>query len=188
MKKDISQKDLFLPLPVLIIGTYDKDGKPNLMNAAWGTLHDYGEVFICLSSDHKTTKNIELNKEFTVSFGTEETVATCDYVGIVSGNNVDKVAKAHLHPYKSNTINAPLFEEFPVSLECKVKSILNDGQTAYLVGEIINASCDESVLSDNKVDFDKLRPIIFNASTNTYHVVGKKVADAFNVGKKVKDE
>jgi len=188
MKKVIDQKDLFIPLPVLVIGTYDELGNANVMTAAWGTLHDYGEVFICLSTNHLTTKNINKTKEFTVSFATKDTVAIADYYGIVSGEKESKVSISKVHEYKSTTINAPLFEEFLASLECKVKKIEDDGQTTYLVGEIINVVADEQVMSNGKIDFEKLQPIVFNASTNTYHVIGEKVADAFEIGKKVKNE
>jgi len=188
MKKNISKKDLFIPLPVLIVGTYDGEKKPNALTAAWGTLHDLGEVFICLSSDHKTTKNIHINKEFTVSFATVDKVAIADYFGIVSGEVENKILISKVKTIPSERVNAPLFEEFPLSLECKLKKIDDDGQTAYVVGEIVNVVADESILTNNSVDIDKLKPIIFNSANNSYHVLGDKVADAFSIGKKVKHE
>ena len=147
------------PLPVLIIATYDKDGNPDAMNAAWGVVTDFNEISISMG-DHKTTDNLAATGAFTVSMATEDTVVGCDYVGIESGRKVpDKFARAGFHATKSEFVNAPLIDELPMALECKVKSFDN----GILVGEIVNVCADESVLTDGKIDpkkteTNRLRP------------------------------
>lgn len=182
MRKDLGKKLNFMPLPVLMIGTYDENGKANLMNAAWGGVYDYGEVFISLSP-HKTTKNLELKKAFTLSFATKDTVVESDYFGVVSGNKEDKIEKAGFHPIKANHVDAPLFEEYPLSLECKVKSF-KDGN---LIGEIVSCNVDEKYLDKNgKIDIDKIGFISFDMVSNSYRVLGKKVGEAFKDGLKLR--
>ena len=128
---DFGAKPLMLPMPVLIIGTFDENGVPNAMNAAWGITTDFQEISISLS-DHKTTENVKKTGAFTVSMATEDTVVACDYVGIESGTKVpDKFAKAGFHFTKSTRVNAPIIDELPMGLECKVKSFDN----GILVGE-----------------------------------------------------
>ncbi len=171
-------KPLMYPQPVLIIGTYDKDGNPNAMNAAWGITTDFKEISISLS-DHKTTDNLKETDAFTVSLATEATVVACDYVGVESGRKVsNKMEKSGLHTTKSEFVNAPLIDELPVALECKVKSF-EDG---ILVGEIVNVSADESVVTDGKVDLAKFKPITFDPFNNVYVGLGEKVGNAFKDG------
>ncbi len=175
-------KPLMYPQPVLIIGTYDENGVPNAMNAAWGITTDFNEITISLS-EHKTTENFAITGAFTVSFATEDTVVGCDYVGIASGRKVpNKFEKAGFHATKSEFVNAPLIDELPVAMECKVKSF-EDG---ILTGEIVNISADESALTDGKVDLEKFRPISFDPFNNAYVGVGKKVGNAFQDGNALK--
>lgn len=120
MRKDFGKKPWLYPLPVLIIGTYDPDGTPNAMNAAWGGLYDSDQVVLCLSAGHKTTHNIEERKAFTVSFGTAGQMTACDYVGMASGNDTpDKIARTGWHVTKSSKVDAPLFDELPMAFECR---------------------------------------------------------------------
>ena len=187
MRKDFGKKTWLYPMPVLIIGSYDENHKANAMNAAWGGTYDYNQIFISLSS-HRTTSNIRKAGAFTVSIGTKRTVEICDYVGLVSQNNEEnKLVKAGLHELESKNVNAPLFIEFPFTLECKVVQMDGEeGEGAYLVGEIVNVSIDESVLTDGKVDLDKLEPIAFDPVNNKYVLLKENVADAFRVGAKLK--
>ena len=179
---NFGSKPFMYPQPVLIIATYDENGVPNAMNAAWGITTDFDEISISLS-EHKTTDNFALRKAFTVSMASEEWVASCDYVGIVSGRDVpDKFEKAGFHASRSEFVDAPLIDELPLALECEVKSFA-DG---ILIGKIVNVSADERVVTDGKVDLNKLRPIAFDPFNNAYMGLGKKVADAFSVGKKLK--
>lgn len=175
-------KPLMLPQPVLIIGTYDENGVPNAMNAAWGITTDFKEITISLS-DHKTTDNLKVKKAFTVSMATRDQVVACDYVGIESGRNVaDKFVRAGFHATKSEFVDAPLIDELPLALECNVKSF-EDG---ILVGEIVNVSAHESIITDGKVDLNKLKPIAFDPFNNTYVAIGEVVGNAFKDGKALK--
>ena len=171
------------PEGVFIIGTYDENGTPNAMNAAWGMQSDMGEITLMLGK-HKTTENFEKTGAFTVAFGTADTVLISDYFGVETGKKVNKIEKAGCHVHKSIHVNAPIIEEYPLTLECKVKSW--DGKTGYLIGEIVSSQADESILTDGKVDLGKLRPIIFDPSFNAYRVVGEIVGKAFSDGLKLK--
>ena len=185
MRKDFGKQTWVLPQVVLIIGTYDKDGKADIMNAAWGGVYDANTVMLCLDEDHKTTKNIRENKAFTVSFGDVKNLAACDYVGIVSANDEpDKLKKSGFTTFKSNHVNAPIINELPVALECKLIKFNEDG---IVVGEIVNVCADESVLgADGKIDSDKLDLITFDPIHASYRRVGEKVGNAFSDGKKLK--
>ena len=171
-------------MPVFIVGTYDKDGTPNAMNAAWGGIYDTDEVMICLSHDHKTTENIKASGAFTVSFATANTVAACDYVGIVSANDVpDKFSRAGFHATRSEFVNAPLIDELPVALECELKKFNEDG---ICIGRIVNVSADESVLDiHGNVDTGKVDPILFDSISEKYMSFGKVVGAAFSDGDKI---
>lgn len=165
-----------------MIGTYDENEKANVMNAAWGGIYDYGKIFISLSK-HKTTDNLELKKAFTVSFATKETEVISDYFGVVSGNNEDKIKKAGVHVMKSNFVDAPIIEEYPLTLECTVESF-KDGD---LIGNVVNCSIDEKYLDENgKIDIDKMEIITFDMVSNTYRVLGDIVGNAFKDGMKLK--
>lgn len=181
MRKNFGSKPMMYPMPVLIVAAYDENGKANAMNAAWGGISEEDEITICLSAGHKTTKNLQVSGAFTVSMATVETVKACDYVGIVSGNKEpDKMAKAGFTTVKSEFVNAPIINELPMALECEVKCY--DPETCRLTGRIVNVCADESVLTDGKIDPEKLHPITFDAANNVYRVIGAKVADAFSCG------
>ncbi|MBE6659895.1 MAG: flavin reductase family protein [Ruminococcaceae bacterium] len=185
MRKNFGAKTWLYPMPVLIVGTYDEQGKPNAMNAAWGGIYDTNQVMVCLADDHKTTDNIKKTGAFTVSFATAKTVAPCDYVGIVSANDEpDKFAKAGFHATKSEHVNAPIIDELPMTVECKLLKFNEDG---ICVGEIVNVSADESILDENgKIDAKLLDPIMYDSVTHAYWNFGEKVGQAFSDGKKIK--
>ncbi|MBQ0036442.1 MAG: flavin reductase family protein [Firmicutes bacterium] len=184
MRVDFGPKSLVYPEPVLIIATYNDDGTANAMNAAWGGVSDTNEIHICLSK-HKTTNNILKRKEFTVSFADKEHIAACDYVGLVSGNEVpNKLEKANLHTVKASKVDAPIIAELPVAIECKLISY--DENTGHLYASIVNVSVDDSVLTDNKVDLNKYHPVIFDDFNHEYRLIADKVADAFKVGMTIK--
>ena len=174
------------PMPVFIIGTYNADGTPNAMNAAWGGISEETEITICVDNTHKTAENLLARKAFTVSMATANMMAACDYVGIVSGNKeLEKFAKAGFHATKSEFVDAPLIDELPMALECEVISY--DEETCRLVGRIVNVCADESVLGDNgKVDVAKLQPITYDPMNHHYLVLGEKVGQAFQVGTALK--
>ena len=178
MKRNLGPQTFVYPMPVFILGTYNEDGLPNAMNAAWGGTYDTNMVTVCLSK-HQTTDNLELKKCFTLAFGTKKTLKACDYVGIVSGKTVkDKVARAGLTAKKAPNIDAPLFEEFPLTLECGVVSFKN----GILVGKIINTIVDESVLTDDKIDPKKMEAIVYEPVTHKYLLAVEAVGQAFQDG------
>ncbi len=185
MRKNFGAKPMLYPMPVLIIGTYDENGIPNAMNAAWGGISEENEISICIDCGHKTAANLKARGAFTVSMADEAHVAACDYVGIVSGNKEpNKLEKAGFHTVKSAFVDAPIIEELPMALECKVKSY--DDETCRLVGEIVNVCADERVLTDGKIDPQKLRPITFDPVHHTYIALGEVVGRAFFDGTKLK--
>ena len=174
-------KSIITPEAVFIIGTYDENGVPNAMNAAWAMQSDTAEITIMLGK-HKTTENFEKTGAFTISMADAAHVAGCDYVGMATGNKTeDKFAKAGFTATKSAHVNAPIINELAVCIECKVKSY--DHESCILKGEIVNVSVDESALTDGKVDVSKVKPITFDPFNNAYHVVGEKVGDAWGSGK-----
>lgn len=186
MRKNFGAKPYTYPQPVFILAAYGEDGTPCAMNAAWGGISDDNELSMCVSAGHKTTKNILAKGAFTVSMATVKYLAACDYVGIVSGNTVpNKFEKAGFHAVKSAFVDAPLIEELPVAVECRLKSY--DENTCRMVGEIVNVSVDESVLDENgNVDVAKVRPITFDPFNNTYVALGEIAGKAFHDGKELK--
>ncbi len=185
MRKNFGAKPILYPQPVFIIGSYDQNGVPDAMNAAWGGISESNEISLCLSAGHKTVKNILDRKAFTVSMATADTVAACDFVGLVSGNTVpDKFAKAGFHVVKSEFVDAPLIEELPMAVECKLISY--DEETCRMVGEIVNVCADESVLTNGNIDPSKFRPITYDGMNREYYVLGEKVGNAFSDGKILK--
>lgn len=186
MRKNFGAKEMCYPMPVFILGTYNEDGTPNAMNAAWGGVTEDAELTICLEAEHKTAQNILSRKAFTVSMGTADTVTACDYVGIVSGNqDPNKFAKAGFHATKSEFVDAPLIDELPMALECEMVSY--DPRCNRLVGRVINVCVDEAYLDANgKVDVARLRPITFDPVHHHYLILGEKVGQAFHDGLKLK--
>ena len=185
MRKNFGSQHWLFPQPVLMIATYNEDGTPDIMNAAWGGISDSDEISISISNTHKTAKNLLKRGAFTVSFATAEQVAACDYVGLVSGNKVpDKFARAGFHAVKSEFVDAPLVEELPMALECRVRSY--DTETDILRGEIVNVCADETILTDGKIDPAKLRPIVFDPVNHDYLELGAKAGKAFGEGNKLK--
>ena len=185
MRKNFGSQHWLFPQPVLMIATYNEDGTPAIMNAAWGGISDSDEISISISNTHKTAENLLKRGAFTVSFATADQVAACDYVGLVSGNKVpDKFARAGFHAVKSEFVDAPLVEELPMALECRVRSY--DTETDILRGEIVNVSADETILTDGKIDPAKLRPIVFDPVNHDYLELGAKAGKAFGEGNKLK--
>lgn len=172
-------------MPVLIVASYDADGRPNVMNAAWGGIFTDESIGICISEGHKTTKNILATRAFTVSMATVEQLKACDYVGIVSGNNVpDKFFRAGFTAVRSEVVNAPIIAELPMTLECEMVSY--DEESNHLVGRIVNVSADESILTDGKIDYRKLHPVTYDPINHHYIELGEVVGNAFSDGKSLK--
>lgn len=181
MRQNFGSQPLVYPQPVFIIATYDAQGVPDAMNAAWGGISNRNEISMCLSAGHKTVKNILARKAFTVSMATADTVVPCDFVGMVSGNDVsDKLERAGFHPVRSEFVDAPLLAELPMAVECRLTSY--DESTGRLVGEIVNVCAEESILTDGKIDPAKLRPITYDPMNHTYLTLGEVVGNAFADG------
>lgn len=185
MRKNFGAKPFLYPQAVFIIGSYDENGQPDAMNAAWGGVAGGNRIFMCVSS-HKSTENILARKAFTVSMGTAEQVVACDYVGLVSAKkDPEKMKKSGFHTVKSQFVDAPLIEELPMSLECRLLSY--DADNDYLFGEVVNVSAEESVLDGSgNIDVSKLCPIVFDGVHATYHVIGEQVGKAFSDGMQLK--
>ena len=168
------------PQPCVMIATWDKDHTPDVMMAAWAGQYDHNQIVVSMSK-HKTTENIELTGAFTVSFADVRTVAESDYFGLMSGSKVaDKVAKVGFKAVPSPNVDAPIICDYPLTLECKVVS----WSGGILIGEVVNMSADECILTDGKVDLGKLQPIVFDAAANTYRAIGEVVGQAWGSGKK----
>lgn len=184
MRKNFGAQTWMYPMPVLIVGTYDENGVPDAMNAAWGGIYETNQIMLCLSESHKTTQNIRKKGAFTVSFATAKTVVPSDYVGIASGNKVpNKLEKAGFHTEKSAFVDAPLIQELPMALECKLVKFNEDG---IVVGEIVNVSAEESILdAAGKIDAEKLDPIVFDSVHHVYRKLGDVAGTAFSDGKQL---
>lgn len=184
MRKNFGAKPYLFPQPVMMVGTYDENGKANVMNAAWGGIVGMNQIMVVLGI-HKTTQNIMLNKEFTVSIATKEQMEACNYVGIVSGNREpNKMEKAGFTTVKSDFVNAPIINELPLTLECRLIKVV-DGERYF--AEIVNVSADEKILGeDGKISLEKLQPITFDTIHNGYYSLGERVGNVFKDGAKLR--
>lgn len=186
--KNFEPKAWVLPQPVIIIGTYNDNGTPNAMNAAWAGQWDFKKIFISLGA-HATTDNLNREGSFTVAFATKSTMQAADYVGIVSGKKQpDKIAKAGWTHHKAEHVDAPVFDCFPMTMECRVEEKLYESPTGcYLIAEIVNIVCDEKYLAeDGNPDVEKMELITFDPIHNTYITLGRTVGRAFHDGMALK--
>ena len=184
MRKQIKITEGIFPMPVLMIGTYNEDGTVNVMNAAWGTMLERDQVILNLTETHKTVKNIRRTKAFTVSIANAKNVVAADYLGVVSGNNTpNKFENSGLTSTKSENVDAPIINEFPICLECE----LQDGESDWgIVGKVVNVTADESVMKDDNVDIDLVEAIAFDPYTHGYYKVKGRVGNAFKDGLQLK--
>lgn len=186
--KSFGQKAWMLPQPVLIIGTYNSDGTPNAMNAAWGGHWDSKEVMISMGA-HATTDNLARCGEFTVAFATKNTMVASDFVGIVSARNCpDKIQKTGWSAIKAENVNAPVFTDFPMTLECRILRKIDESEEGFnIVAEIVNILVDEAYLADDgKPDVENMQLITYEPVHHGYVELGKRVGNAFSDGKKLK--
>ena len=181
-RTNFGAKPLSIPQPVWIIATYDENGVPDAMNAAWCGISGEKELAVSLSPSHKTCKNFAVTGAFTVSMADEAHLAACDYVGMASGNNTpDKFARAGFSAVKSELVNAPVINELAVCMECRVRSY--DDKTGILKGEIVNVSVDDAALTDGKADIARIAPVCFDPFNNAYCVIRETVGKAWGEGK-----
>lgn len=186
--KSFGQKSWMLPQPVLIIGTYDNFGKPNAMNAAWAGQWDAKEIIISMGA-HATTDNLNNCPDFTVAFATQSTMVAADFVGMVSAkNDPDKMKKTGWTAVKADNVNAPVFTDFPMTLECRIKQKLDESETGcYIIAEIVNILVDEAYLTDDgQPDVEKMQLITYEPVHHGYVALGKRVGNAFADGKQLK--
>ncbi|MBR4522617.1 MAG: flavin reductase family protein [Kiritimatiellae bacterium] len=184
MKQNLGVKNWMFPMPVLMIGTYNEDCTPNAMVAAWGGITLEDEITICIDTSHKTWANIAARKAFTVAFGTANAVKACDYLGIASGNKTpDKVKKSGLTVIKSEFVDAPVINELPLVLECKLVSMKEEN--CNVTGKIVNCGVEESAMTDGKPDAGKMKPVCYDTCGHFYRLMGDVVAPAFSCGKEL---
>ena len=188
MKKNLGPKPYIFPLPVLIVGSYGEDGTPDAMNVAYGGILNAARLQINIGVRHKTSDNIKLKKEFTVGIADRANLVPADYVGIVSGHDEpEKIAKAGWHAVRSETVDAPVFEELPLTLECRVEEINQYDKTLRIVAEIVGVLAEESILDANgNVDADKLQALSFDPASHAYRILGEPVGQAFAAGNELK--
>lgn len=186
MKKSVGAKTLLFPTPTLMVGTYDQTGKPNLMNAAWGGICCSQPPCVAVSLRKATYSHAAIveRKAFTVGMAGESRMMEADYMGIVSGRDVDKFAGAGLTPVKSDLVDAPYAEEFPVVLECRLLHIVEIGLHTQFIGEIVDVKADADVLGDDGLpEIMKIKPLIYDTAHKGYHGVGPLLGKAFSIGK-----
>lgn len=189
MKRSIGAKTIVYPTPVLIVATYDKDGKANAMTAAWGGICCSKPPCVTVSLRKATYSYdcIVKSKAYTLNIPSQKYVKEADYLGMATGKTEDKFKSTGLTPIKSDLVNAPYIEEFPLILECKLLHTFEIGLHTQFIGEIIDVKADESVLNDDGFpDIEKVQPIIYTPSCSTYHGIGNKLGDAFSIGKDIK--
>ena len=187
MKKEIKTTEAIFPMPVLMISTFNEDGSVDVMNAAWGTMLDRDKVALNLTETHKTVENIKARKGFVVHIADAKHVVEADYFGVVSGNTEkDKFAKSGMTFTKSDLVDAPVINEFPLCLECEFIEYQNNEYGCGVIGKVVNVTADERVMVDGKVDMSLVDAIAFDPYTHGYYRVTERVGEAFRDGLKLK--
>lgn len=184
MKKDLGVKPYVFPMPVLMIATYGEDGAVDVMNMAWGGVCAENMVALNIDEDHKTSENIKKRGAFTLSIADVPHLKEADFFGIATGNKMpDKFERSGLHAAKSTRVDAPVVQEFPLTLECRVVELQNTSYGFRVLGEIVNVLADEAVLDEKgRVDPAKLNAFVFDQFQSGYYAVGEKVGQAWNSG------
>lgn len=184
MKKNLGVKPYLWPMPVLMIATYNDDGSVDVMNMAWGGICDSNMVSLNISEDHKTSENIKKRGAFTLSVADIPHIAEADFFGIASGNKMkDKFERSGLTAVKSERVDAPVIEEFPLTLECRVAEIKNESYGFHVLGEIVAVLADEEALDEKgHVDPTKLNAFVFDQFGSGYYAIGEKVGKAWETG------
>lgn len=185
MKKSLGSFPGVYPMPVLMVAAYDEDGKVGVMNAAWGMICDMDKIALFISEGHKTTQNILKTKAFTVSIADKAHMDVADFVGIATGNKMaDKFERTGYHAIKSESVNAPIIDEFPYVMECELAEVIDTENMYCIVGKIVNTQADENILDEkDKVEVEKLNALIFDQFKHGYYVTGEQVGKAWNAGK-----
>lgn len=191
MKVNVKNHTMMYPAPAVVVSAYDEDGNADACTLAFATMcsHHPPAVMIAINSTlkRKTLKSILHSKEFCLAFPSVEHVSEVDYLGIESGYNEDKLAKINFHHSKAQNVNAPIIDEFKVSIECRVMYVAEVGSHTQITGEIVNVQADNGVLNEKgKIDFQLLNPLAYDDITHSYYETGEKISDAFKIGLKFK--
>ena len=187
MRKNIKTTEAIFPMPVLMIATYNEDGSVDVMNAAWGTMLSRNQVILNLTQTHKTVKNIKARKAFTVSIADASHVKEADYFGVVSGNNTpNKFENTGLTATKSENVDAPIINEFPISFECEFIEYQDDEYGCGVIGKVVNVTADEKVMDGENINISKVNAIAFDPYTHGYYKVTERVGEAFKDGMELK--
>ena len=187
MRKKLDITEGIFPMPVLMVATYNEDGSVNVMNAAWGTMQERGNVALNLTETHKTVKNIKATGAFTVSIADAAHVTEADYFGVVSGNNdSNKFENSGLTASKAEMVNAPVINEFPLCLECEFIEYQSEKYGCGVIGKVVNVTADESIMVDGKIDISLVNAIAFDPYTHGYYKVTERIGEAFKDGLKLK--
>lgn len=187
MRVRLNHTEGIFPMPVLMVATYNDDGSVNVMNAAWGTMQERGNVALNLTESHKTVKNIKARKAFTVSIADAAHVTEADYFGVVSGNReTKKFEKSGLTAGKAEKVDAPVINEFPLCLECEFIEYQDNAYGVGVIGKVVNITADERVMVDGKLDMSLVNAIAFDPFTHGYYRVTERVGEAFKDGLKLK--
>lgn len=187
MRKKLNITEGIFPMPVLMVATYNEDGSVNVMNAAWGTMQERGNVALNLTETHKTVKNIKARKAFTVSIADAAHVVEADYFGVESGNRIgNKFENSGLTASKSELVDAPVINEFPLCLECEFIEYQDGEYGCGVIGKVVNVTADEKVIVDGKIDINLVNAIAFDPYTHGYYKVSGRVGEAFKDGLQLK--
>lgn len=187
MRRKLSITEGIFPMPVLMVATYNEDGSVNVMNAAWGTMQERDTVALNLTETHKTVKNIKARGAFTVSIADAAHVVEADYFGVESGNKVpDKFKNSGLTATKSEIVDAPVINEFPLCLECEFIESQDGKYGCGVIGKVVNVTADEKVMDGDKVDLSLVNAIAFDPYTHGYYKVAERVGEAFKDGLQLK--
>ena len=187
MRKTLNITEAIFPMPVLMVATYNDDGSVNVMNAAWGTMQERGNVALNLTETHKTVKNIKARGAFTVSIADAAHVVEADYFGVVSGNReLKKFENSGLTASKATTVDAPVINEFPICMECEFIEYQDNEYGIGVIGKVVKVTADESVMVDEKIDMSLVNAIAFDPYTHGYYLVNERVGEAFKDGLQLK--
>jgi len=188
MKKSLGAKTLVYPTPVLVIGTYDNEGNPNAMTAAWGGICCSSPpcVTISLRKATYTYDNLITKKAFTLNIPSENYVREADYIGMASGKKEDKFAKTGLTAVRGDIVDAPYIEEFPINLECKIIHVIEIGLHTQFIGQVMDAKIDDTIQEKGDPSIiEQIKPLIFAPDSRDYYGIGKQIAKAFSIGKEI---
>ncbi len=187
MKQSLGARTILYPTPVVVVGTYDKQGKPNVMTAAWVGICSSKPpcIAVSLRKATYTYSNIVERRAFTINIPSQKYIKETDYIGIASGKKVDKFSATKLTHVKSDLVDAPYVKEFSLILECKLLHTLEIGLHTEFVGEILDVKAEETILERGLPDMKKINPILFTPETRLYYAVGNYLGKAFSIGKEI---